>query len=300
LNDDVFTRLFRELCAGALLDKPSQIIEELANIQEPLLDGAELPYVIRVVQAYRARLQRIPSHAIVKCTSEQLRDAFLRAIFRHEWTMRAPNYVHCRSWDDARELLIQEATDQALNLRPRVQAPETRKPVLGGGAEKAPLGDAVESKSWEQRFVELTRSVDPLTTDYLQPEDRQIGQSWEARFNELSRRIRQARTRMRADLEAGQAQRTGAAGLQQTSARVDSRTRPPDASAPPATPSTPPRHRDPTPDGRSQSKPRFPDGTCYRCGREGHRSAQCTEATDVNGSACVDRPSRSRSSSRGE
>jgi len=293
LSDDAFIRLFRELCVGALLDRPTQIIAALSEVHCTLDDGAELPYVVKVIKEFRAKLKTIPPHSIIRCTDEQIRDAFLQAVFRHEYAARAPDYVHCGTWEDARAVLIQAATDQALHLRPRPPASSgTLRRQHDHAADPPPDG-----RTWEQRHNDLVASVDPIILDNLVPEDRSVGATWQARFNELSRRVRLTRQRLRAYVETADpsaAGRTSSAAAQ--TPRADSRPRPPEQQ-----PASPPhaqaqRTRDPTPDrARSSSRTRFAEGNCYRCGREGHRANQCTETVDINGEKCLDRRARSAS-----
>ena len=284
LDDESFVRLFRELCADQL-DRPSQIIEALAQTRADLVEGQELAYILRLVRAFREQLLRIPPHAFAKCTEEQVRDAFLRAVFKQDWLVRAPDYVHCPTWEETREALIQSATDQTLSLR--ALATTVR-----------PNDDTFETK-----YRDALANLDPLIADFMLPEERASARSWEARYNELSRRIRHARSRLRAAADSAEPRPNNAVSSQ----RPDSRPRPPEAqthSAPQA--QSPNRNlRDPSPtdgapariDGRSTPRPRFPDGSCYRCGREGHRANDCKEQTDIHGAQCIDRQ-RQRSLSR--
>ena len=286
LDEETFIRLFRELCAGAQLDRPSQVIEALANIQQPLEEGCELQYVIRVTKSFREKLLHIPPHAKGKCTEHQIRDAFLRAIFQHDWSLSAPDYVHCATWEDAREAVIRAATDHSLTLRRRPAHMPVRQALPPSSQPPVPLrrdGDAV----FEQRYNDLLGSVDSNVLELLQPESRGAPKTWESRYNELSRRVRMAREKLRAEFAGTPAPQ---------SERAPPPPRNPEVSPAPA-PNPTPEGR--SGDGRTTPRPRFPDGSCYRCGRaDGHRANACSQDTDIHGQPCIDRVPRSRSASR--
>jgi hypothetical protein len=290
LDEVTFIRLFRELCAGVQLDRPSQVIEALANIQQPLEDGCELQYVIRVTKSFREKLLQIPPHAKGKCTEHQIRDAFLRAIFQHDWSISAPDYVHCPTWEDAREAIIRAATDHSLALRRRSAHAPARQVLMPNSQPPVPVRRDNDDV-FERRYADLLASIDPNVLELLQPENRGPPKSWESRYNELSRRVRMALSKVRAEIPGA--------------------TAPMSERAPPAAPNAevspapaPNRYKDPSPDGRSgenRSTPRtrFPEGSCYRCGRnDGHRANVCQESTDIHGQPCIDRIQRSRSASR--
>jgi hypothetical protein len=293
MDDDTFKRLFREMCAGSQLDRPSQVIEALADIQTPYDDGADLPYVMRMTHAFREKLESIPKQTLQRCTPEQLREAYLRAAFQSDWNTKAPDYVHCATWEHVRESLIQGATNNTVSFR-------AHRPPRNSRSQSE-----TEEQALERRYNDLMASLDRDTYErVLRPDshdERGIPRTWGSRFNELQRRIRQIREKERptAPAPAQAAARSQAPPLQHT--------RPPDHSSAPITQhasdgalrSSPghTRQRDPSPSGqtRSTSRPRFADGNCYRCGREGHRANQCSEVKDIYGNVCQE---RSRSASR--
>ncbi len=302
LPNDEFTRLFRELCAGNLLDKPSQIIDDLSDINHTLESGAELPYIVKVAKTFREKLNRVPTFARVKCTQQQLRDAFLCAVFRSDWKDHAPNYANCETWDQAKQALIQAATDQSLTIKQRVVTASRRydqQSHPSPGHSQTPVDPAVEAEM-RAKYEELMRTLDPVVAEHLEPEDRNRAATWGGKYNELSRRVRLARIKMRALLDSADASRVSAASAQ--APRVDSRPRPPEtvqvnSQSPPVSGRDVRSSQSPT--ARSTSRTRFPEGNCYRCGRSGHRSNECNETTDIYGAACVNR-SRSQSRERPE
>jgi hypothetical protein len=129
--------------------------------------------VIQASSAFREQLVAMPSQTISKCSSQQIRDAFLKMIFGVD-EQNFADFSQCRTWEDAvSAMLDMDSTAQGVTLL-RMAQQKNPAPTLPKHKTKdkqdQDSDDSKEPKdkshvNWKQKFISLSETIEHTEGD---------------------------------------------------------------------------------------------------------------------------------------
>jgi hypothetical protein len=180
LSDDVFEKLYVESCCPSV-EYASQVIaalEQTAFQRQQPSEASPLPAVMRAAEAFRVQLRLLPTHAVIQCTQDNVRDAFFTLLFGDDAKRKRMDFSFCGTWEQARTALIQRATVQASwfgeSLRDTKAASDSRAAPPAPASSSSSHSDSSTAKPlsyYETRVAQLSKAgaLDGLDTNGLTP-----------------------------------------------------------------------------------------------------------------------------------